>query len=246
MRNLKLTIQYDGTDYFGWQRQKNTRRTIAETIENVLSRILQGKVKLIAAGRTDTGVHAREQVANFSTGSKMSPARIFQSLSALLPEDIRVKKVEEAAEDFSSRYSAKLKTYRYTILNRKIQDVFQRRFVYHYPLDKLDAAAMRKAAHYLVGSHDFTSFKRTDKKKKATIRDLKKLEIARKGDLIYIDITANSFLHHMVRNIAGTLIEIGKGNLPPENLKKILQAKDRKQAGPTAPACGLCLMKVKY
>ncbi len=246
MRNIKLTLQYDGTDYFGWQRQKNTHRTIAEILENILSKILREKVKLIAAGRTDTGVHARGQVANFITGSQMALIRIHQSLNALLPKDIRVIKVELALADFHSRYSAKLKTYRYTILNRKIQDVFLRRFVYHYPLAKLDVAAMRKAASFLVGSHDFVSFKRTDKKIKPTVRELKEIKISRKGDIIYIDVFAQSFLYHMVRNIAGTLIEIGKGKFPPESLKKILQSKDRKTAGPTALACGLCLMKVKY
>ena len=246
MRNLKLTIQYDGTDYFGWQRQKNTRQTIAEINENFLNKILQEKLNLIAAGRTDTGVHAREQVANFITGSQMAIIRIHQSLNALLPKDIRVIKVKQALADFNSRYSAKTKTYRYTILNRYSSDVFLRRYVYHYPLSRLDVEAMRKASAILVGNHDFLSFKRTDKKARSTVRDLKEIKITKKGKLIYIDVIANSFLYHMVRNIAGTLIEIGKGKLPPEALKKILLAKDRKSAGPTAPASGLCLMKVKY
>lgn len=246
MRNLKLTIQYDGTEYFGWQRQKNTHQTISEIIENVLNKILQERIKLVAAGRTDTGVHAREQVANFTTGSKMSSARLLQSLNALLPKDIRVIKVEQAPADFHSRYSAKTKTYRYTILNSYSSDVFSRRYVYHYPLARLDAEVMRKAGAILVGNHDFLSFKRTDKKTRSTVRDLKEIKIYKKGKSIYIDVTANSFLYHMVRNIAGTLIEIGKGKLPPEALKKILLAKDRKSAGPTAPASGLCLMKVKY
>jgi tRNA pseudouridine38-40 synthase len=246
VRNLKLTLQYDGTDYFGWQRQKNTHKTIAEIIENTLNKILQEKVKLIAAGRTDAGVHAREQVANFVTGSKMSLARLHQSLNSLLPKDIRVIKVEQASADFNSRYSAKTKTYRYTILNCYSSDVFLRRYVYHYVLAKLDVEAMRKASAILIGNHDFVSFKRTDKKTRSTVRDLKEIKLTKKGKLIRIDITANSFLYHMIRNIAGTLIEIGKGNFPPETLKKILKAKDRKTAGPTAPACGLCLMKVKY
>jgi len=246
VRNLKLTLQYDGTDYFGWQRQKNTHRTIAEIIENILNKILREKVKLIAAGRTDTGVHAREQVANFITGSQMAITRIHQSLNALLPKDIRVIKVEQASADFNSRYSAKAKTYRYTILNCYSSDVFLRRYVHHYPLSRLDVEAMRKAGAILVGNHDFLSFKRTEKKTRSTMRDLKEIKITKKGKFIYIYVTANSFLYHMVRNIAGTLIEIGRGKLPPESLKKILQAKDRKQAGPTAPAAGLCLMKVKY
>jgi tRNA pseudouridine38-40 synthase len=246
MRNIKLTIQYDGTDYFGWQRQKNTRQTISEIIENVLNKILQEKLKLIAAGRTDTGVHAREQVANFVTGSKISLARFRQSLNALLPKDIRVIRVEQVPAGFHSRYGAKAKTYRYTILNSSSSDVFSRRYVYHYPLCRLDVTAMRKAGAILVGNHDFVSFKRTDKKIRSTVRDLKEIKVTQKGKFIYIDVTANSFLYHMVRNIAGTLIEIGKRSFPPENIKNILKAKDRRTAGPTAPACGLCLMKVKY
>jgi tRNA pseudouridine38-40 synthase len=246
MRNLKLTIQYDGTDYFGWQRQKNTSLTISGIIQKALQKVLREDVRLIAAGRTDTGVHAQEQIANFLTASSVAPNRLYQSLSALLPEDIRVMKVEDVSSDFNSRYSAKEKTYRYTILNRKSQDVFLRCYVYHYPLCKLDVAAMRKAAAYLVGTHDFVSFKRTDKKKKTTVRELKEIRVSKKNDFVFIDVTANSFLYHMVRNIAGTLIEIGRGKLPPESLKSILKAKDRRTAGPTAPACGLCLMKVKY
>jgi len=246
MRNIKLTLQYDGTDYFGWQRQKNTHRTLAEIIEGILKKILRDQVKLIAAGRTDAGVHAQAQVANFTTVSAMDNSRLSHSLNALLPEDIRVITAKDVPLDFNSRYSAKAKTYRYTILNRHTCDVFLRRYVYHFPQSDLDVSAMRKASAILVGSHDFASFKRADKKKRTTIRDLKDIKVMRRGELIYIDVTANSFLYHMVRNIAGTLIEIGKGKLLPESLKKILQSKDRKTAGPTAPARGLCLMKVEY
>ncbi len=246
MRNIRLTLQYDGTNYFGWQRQKNTRQTISEILEDVLKKLLQEKVKLVAAGRTDAGVHAQAQTANFLTVSALSVPRIHQALNALLPEDIRVVKTQSAALDFNSRYSAKSKTYRYLILNRRCADVFRRRYVYHYPAPKLDVNAMRRAGYLLLGSHDFLSFKRTDKTKRSTVRELQKIRIARKGSFIRLEVTANSFLYHMVRNIAGTLIEIGKGKLSPENLKKILQAKDRKLAGPTAPARGLCLMKVKY
>jgi len=246
MRNIRLTLQYDGTNYFGWQCQKNTRRTIAEIIEKNLKIILREKVKLIAAGRTDAGVHAWAQAANFTTGSAISLVRLQQALNALLPEDIRVIKTREAALDFNSRYSAKEKTYRYTILNRYSSDVFLRRYVYHFSLCRLDVRAMRQASAILIGSHDFSSFKRSDKKKKTTVRELKKIKVIQRGALIHIEVTANSFLYYMVRNIAGTLIEIGKGRLSPQSLKKILQAKDRKTAGPTAPACGLCLMRVKY
>jgi tRNA pseudouridine38-40 synthase len=246
MRNIKLTIQYDGTGYFGWQRQKNTRLTISEIIEERLNKILGQKIKLIVAGRTDTGVHARMQVANFNTGSQMPVSRLVHSLNALLPQDIRILSAHDVAADFNSRYSARSKTYRYTILNTVVADVFLRRYVYHFSLSRLDERAMRRASKLLIGSHDFSSFKRTDKKKRTTVRDLKSIRVIRQGGLIQIDVTAKSFLYHMVRNIAGTLIEIGKGKLAPDSLREILLAKDRKRAGPTAPARGLCLLKVRY
>ncbi len=246
MRNIRLTLQYDGTNYFGWQRQKNTPLTIAEILGKILKKILREEIKLIAAGRTDAGVHARAQVVNFTTVSSITVLRLRQSLNSLLPKDIRIVKAQGVSLDFNSRYSAKSKTYRYTILNSHSSDVFLRRYVNHFSRFRLDVSAMREASSILVGSHDFSSFKRTDKLKKTTVRELKEIKIIKNGALIHIEVTANSFLYHMVRNIAGTLIEIGKGKLAPESLKKILQAKDRKRAGPTAPACGLCLMKVKY
>ncbi|MFH0827930.1 MAG: tRNA pseudouridine(38-40) synthase TruA [Candidatus Omnitrophota bacterium] len=246
MRNIRLTLQYDGTNYFGWQCQKNTRLTIAEILGKNLKTILREEIKLIAAGRTDAGVHARAQTVNFTTVSSITIPRLRQSLNALLPEDIRAVKAQDAPLDFNSRYNAKVKTYRYTILNRNFSDVFMRRYVYYFPLSRLDVSAMRKASAFLIGRHDFSSFKRVDKKKKTTVRELKEIKIIKKGALIHIDVTANSFLYHMARNIAGTLIEIGKGKLPPESLQEILRAKNRKTAGPTAPARGLCLMKVKY
>ncbi len=246
MRNIRLTLQYDGTNYFGWQRQKNTRLTIAEILGKIIKTILREEIKLIAAGRTDAGVHAWAQTVNFTTGSAITIPKLCHSLNALLPEDIRVVKAQDSPPDFNSRYSAKVKTYRYTILNRNSSDVFLRRYVYHFPLSRLDVSAMRKASAFLIGRHDFSSFKRTDNKKRTTVRELKEIKIIKKGAFIHIDVTANSFLYHMVRNIVGTLIEIGKGKLPPDSLQGILQAKNRRTAGPTAPACGLCLMRVKY
>ena len=246
MRNIKLTIQYDGTDYFGWQRQKNTRLTISEIIEERLKKILQHKIRLIAAGRTDAGVHARMQVANFTANSQIPVSRLVHSLNALLPRDIRVLSARDVSADFNSRYDAKSKTYRYTIQNTTVLDVFLRRYVYHYSSSRLDESVMRRASKLLIGNHDFLSFKRTDKKKRSTVRDLESIRVIRQGGFIQIDITAKSFLYHMVRNIAGTLIEIGKGKLASNTLKDILLAKDRRSAGPTAPACGLCLLKIKY
>ncbi len=245
MRNLKLTVQYEGTAYNGWQRQKNTHRTIQEIIEKILKEILQEDVVLIAAGRTDAGVHARQQIANFKTDSKSSVPKLQFALNSLLPEDIKVIHIQHVALDFHSRYGSKYKTYRYTILNRSYPDVFKRHFVYFYPFT-LDLKIMQKASRVLLGRHDFSSFKKTQKDQKATLRNLKAIDIKKQGHFIYIDITAQGFLYHMVRNIVGTLIEVGRGKFPEDSLKKILVAKNRKSAGPTAPACGLCLMRVKY
>jgi tRNA pseudouridine38-40 synthase len=245
IRNIRLTIQYEGTNYNGWQRQKNTPLTIQEIIEKVLKNILREKVVLIAAGRTDAGVHAREQVANFKTANKMAVSKLRFALNSLLPEDIKVIHIQDAAPDFHSRYDSKYKTYRYTILNRSYPDIFQRRFVYFYPFP-LDLKIMRKASRVLLGRHDFSSFKKTQKQDKSALRNLKAIDIKKQSDFIYIYITAEGFLYNMVRSIVGTLIEVGRRKLAVDSLRKILEAKNRKSAGPTAPACGLCLMEVKY
>ncbi len=245
IRNIRLTLQYEGTNYNGWQRQKNTHRTIQEIIERTLKQILQEEVVLIAAGRTDAGVHARQQVANFKTKNQIPLLKLQQAINSLLPEDIKVMGISEVALDFHSRHHAKEKTYYYTILNQPHLDVFLRRFVFHYPQAVLNVRAMQKAGAMLVGKHDFSSFKIRDVScNKTNVRNIKKLEIAKKDNLIVIKITGEGFLHKMVRGIVGTLIEIGRGKLSVERLGKILQARNRKAAGPSAPACGLCLMKI--
>jgi len=247
LRNIRLTLQYEGTNYNGWQRQKNTRRTIQEIIENILRKILQEKIELIAAGRTDAGVHAQEQAANFKTESRISCLKLQQALNSLLPEDIKVTGVIQVSLYFHSRYKTKEKTYRYTILNQRYNDVFSRRFVYYYPQAALNVRAMQKASAMLVGKHDFSSFKiTTPSRNKTNVRNIKKLQITKKDNLIVIEITGRGFLHKMVRGIVGTLIEIGRGKFSIGALGKILRSKNRKTAGPTVPACGLCLMKVKY
>jgi len=247
MRNLRIILQYDGTDYFGWQRQKSSRRTLQETVEKVLYGILREKVKLIGAGRTDAGVHALAQVANFKTASAMAPQKLQLALNALLPPDIKVSAITEVAFDFHSRFHAKQKTYRYTILNRSFSDVFLRNYVFLFLRARLDVKAMQKAAKKLVGSHDFSSFKAAGySRSKSNIRIIQKLTIRKKGSFIIIEITGSGFLYKMVRGIVGTLIEIGRGKLPVESLQKILKEKKRTAAGPTAPACGLTLVKVEY
>jgi tRNA pseudouridine38-40 synthase len=253
MRNIKLVMEYDGTNYAGWQSQNRRRPqaagrrlgTIQETIEKTLQQILQEKIKLIASGRTDAGVHARDQAANFNTNSNISLERLQRALNGLLPQDIAVNRIEEADLDFHSRFSAKAKTYRYTILNRKYRSALLRNNVYFYP-HLLDLNLMQKEAREILGKHDFKAFQAADKKARNPVKTIKKIKISKTGDLIYIDIEADGFLYNMVRNIVGTLIEIGRGKFPKGSLKKILLSKNRKMAGPTAPARGLCLVKIKY
>ncbi|MCM8783023.1 MAG: tRNA pseudouridine(38-40) synthase TruA [Candidatus Omnitrophica bacterium] len=243
LRNLKLTIEYEGTHYHGWQTQKGGLKTIQKTIEDTLKKILNKKIKLVASGRTDAGVHALGQVANFKTTSLISPLKLRYALNSLLPEDIVIKKVEEMNLSFHSRFSAKSKLYRYLILNRKYPSAFLKNKVYFYPYH-LNLSIMKKQAKFLVGRHNFTSFQATDKKKRNPVREIKKIRIFKKDNLITIEIEANSFVYGMVRNIVGTLIEIARGK--PLDIRKMLKAKDRRLSGPTAPACGLYLVKVKY
>ena len=251
MPNILLEIEYDGTNYSGWQAQghKVTRsqghklKTIQETIENTLQKILQEKIKLIASGRTDAGVHAKGQVANFKTKSRLPLSKIKLALNSLLPRDILIKSIKQIPADFHSRYSAKLKLYRYTILNRDYSDVFLYRYVWYYPY-KLNINLMKNQAKALLGRHNFKSFQASDRPKRNSIRTIKRLSIKKEKDFIYFDIESDGFLYKMVRNIVGTLVEIGSGK--PTELVNVLGKLDRKDAGPTAPACGLCLIKVKY
>jgi len=250
MRNIRLKIEYDGTNYNGWQTQNNKNRarpqnTIQQTIETVLSSILQEHIKLIGSGRTDSGVHSLGQTANFKTKSEISLKQIQRALNGLLPKDIVIVSVKETSLNFHSRFDALSKTYCYQILNCPHASAFNRLYQYHIPY-KLDHKLMQKAARVLIGRKDFRSFQAADKRDRSSIRNIKKLSVKKQGHIIAIDIEADGFLYNMVRNIVGTLIEIGRGKLGPESIGDILNAKDRKRAGPTAPAKGLCLMQVKY
>jgi len=252
MRNIRLEIEYDGTNYNGWQVQRHNPqaasrkcRTIQETIEKVLCKILQEKVRLIGSGRTDSGVHARAQVANFRTNSEIAPDKLWKALNGLLPSDIAVTVVEEVPLAFHSRYCAKSKKYRYTILNRRYPGAIERNFCYFCPYP-LDVKSMAKAGRYLRGRHDFSAFRTCDKKKSSSQRTIKELRVRKERSFIYIDVEADGFLYNMVRSIAGTLIEVGRGKLSALQVKKILYKKNRALAGPTAPARGLCLMAVRY
>jgi len=245
MRNIKLTIEYDGTKYAGWQLQGKKQKTIQGALEKALQNILRKKIKIAGSGRTDAGVHARAQVANFKTNSEITTEKLRLALNAVLPDDIVVIKAEDVALDFHSRFSAKSKVYRYTILNRKFRPAILRDTVYFfcYPLN---VGLMRREAKVLLGRHNFKSFQAADKLDRCAIRTIKGIKIARNNDFINIDIEADGFLYNMVRNIVGTLIDIGRGKLSKGSMHRILSAKDRKFAGQTVPAKGLCLLEARY
>ena len=265
-RNLKLEIEYDGTNYCGWQVQNcrtshvagSTAKSIQEIIERAIQKILREKVRLISSGRTDAGVHAFAQVANFKTNSEIDTDKLQRALNGLLPDDIKVSKIEEADPSFHSRFSAKSKVYRYSILNRAYPSALLKNRVYFYPYP-LDIKLMRRETRCLLGKHDFKSFCASGGSTKDTVRTIKRISIKKlayglqlkayslkDASLVAIDIEADGFLYNMVRNIVGTLIEIGRGRFARGSLKKILQSKNRKFAGPTVPAYGLCLLEVKY
>ena len=246
MPNIKLEIEYDGSNYAGWQVQPAGRgKTIQQVIEKTLHKLLREKIRLIVSGRTDSGVHARAQVANFHTRARMPLARLKLALNGLLPEDIKVTRIKEEEPAFHSRFSAKSKIYRYTILNRGHSSPLLRNTVYFYP-HPLDIALMRREANCLLGRHDFSSFRASGGKDKDPVKNIKKITIVKKNDFINIDIEADGFLYNMARNIVGTLIEVGRGRIPGGSLARILLSRNRRHAGQNVPGRGLCLLKVKY
>lgn len=245
MRNLRMVIEYDGTRYRGWQKQKENVATIQEKIEKVLSKMANEEVQVIGCGRTDTGVHAENYIANFHTNSTFTNEDILNYLYEFLPEDIVVKSVTDVHERFHARYNAKAKTYVYTINNGKYRDVFNRKFTYHTD-EELNLNSMMAAADILVGTHDFKSFTSLKSDNKSTVRTINYIDITKKEHIIKIEVNGDGFLLNMVRIIVGTLLEVGKGELKPSDVAKILEAKERAQAGPMAQAKGLCLKKVEY
>jgi tRNA pseudouridine38-40 synthase len=253
MRNIKLTLEYDGTNFCGWQTQRlrtpnsklRTKRSVQETIEQALRQILQEKVKVIGSGRTDSGAHAVGQVANFKTNSRLPAADIKRALNAVLPQDIAIQKAEEAPINFHSRFDVKSKVYGYAILNSPVRSVLQRNFYYQFPY-KLNLSAMKQSAKLLLGKKDFKSFQVGDKKLRSSRRHIKNVFLKKQGDFIRLEIEADGFLYKMVRSIVGTLLEVGRGKLNPKDVQAILSRKNRKFAGPTAPAKGLALLKVIY
>ncbi len=245
MRNFKAVIQYEGTRYQGWQKQERTDMTIQGKLESVLSRLDGREVEVIGSGRTDAGVHARGQVANFHLTSEKAIDHIMQYCNHYLPEDIVVLSLNEVSERFHARYLAERKTYCYRIDTGEVPDVFSRRYAYHFP-QKLDVAAMKKAAVILCGTHDFKAFTSNKKMKKSSVRTIEEIRLERQDGELWMTFTGNGFLYNMVRILVGTLLEVGTRERKPEDMTEILQSKNRELAGPMAPAHGLCLINVEY
>ncbi len=244
MKNYKIIVQYDGTKYNGWQRQKNTKNTIQEKFESVLSLMCNKKVEIFASGRTDAGVHAVAQVANFKCKTDKTCAEIMDYLNHYLPSDILVTGIEEVTERFHSRLNAVSKTYEYTIATKK-PDVFIRKYV--YCADKIpDVEKMKNASQLFLGTHDFLGFSSVGKTKKSTVRTVNFIDIEEADGLIKIRINANGFLYNMVRIISGTLFDLGTGKLSASDIENIFNTKKRENAGVTLPACGLKLLEVFY
>jgi len=258
MRNIKLAIEYDGASFYGWQTQNQNRknakiltqkrkriRTIQEEIEKAIEKLFGKKVNLIGASRTDSGVHAQEQVANFRIDSSFSLNNIKNGLNSYLPDSIAVLSAEDAPLKFHSRFNAKGKLYKYTILNRKARSPLLKRYAAFITYG-LDINAMKRAAKFFIGKKDFKSFQASDKKERSSVRTIREIKIVSNPPIIEIYIHADGFLYNMARNIAGTLIDVARGRLEPSQIKEILSKKHRSLAGQTAPAKGLCLEKVYY
>ena len=244
MRNVRLLIEYDGTNYAGWQWQKNDK-TVQETLSKAIVQSVQEPVKIYGAGRTDAGVHALGQVANFKTTSNIPSGRLLLAINFYLPHDITIKDAADVPESFHAQYCAVSKIYQYTLFNDRIRTSLNRNFCYVCGF-QLNVDKMLDAAQYLIGTHDFTTFTTKALQEKNRIRTVKRLEIKKEEKYLYFSVEADGFLYNMVRSIIGTLIEVGRGKIAVENVKDILDAKNRNLAGPTAPAKGLCLMEVKY
>jgi tRNA pseudouridine38-40 synthase len=277
MRNLRLLIAYDGTDFHGWQRQANAL-TVQECLESAIERILGEKAQVYGSGRTDAGVHALNQVANFKTDCRIPCENLVKALNDALPPTVRIKDAHEVSAQFHARYDVRSKTYRYRILQAPVCSPFLWRFVWHHPLP-LDSERMAEAAKLFEGEHDFTSFAAVDGSvaedsgpgvradrdgprrdsrsvrppaahefETAMVRRIftSRILLRPRTSMLIYEVSGKGFLHHMVRNMVGTLVEVGRGKMEPRGILRILEARDRTLAGPTAPAQGLCLVRVEY
>ena len=246
MIRYKITIEYDGSKYAGWQIQKD-EISIEETIQKAIFKLSQEEVRIFGSGRTDAGVHALGQVAHFDLNKEFRPFEIMMGLNYHLKqnEKIAIIDCQIADKEFHSRFDTKLRHYQYRILNRRAQPILEENRVWHIPYE-LDIKEMENAASYLIGQHDFTSFRDSECQAKSPIKTIENIDIIKYDNLILINICAPSFLHHMVRNIVGTLVMAGGKKITDEKVKQILEARNRNKSGPNAPACGLYLYKVDY
>lgn len=245
MRNYKMVLSYDGTRYRGWQRLGDSDNTIQGKLETVLGRMVDAPVEVIGSGRTDAGAHAKGQVANFHCDTDMNADEICAYLRRYLPSDIGVISVSEASTRFHSRLNAVSKTYSYSIWNSDEPCVFERKYAWILP-EELDLSAMRQAAEYYCGTHDFLAFCSNKHFKKSSVRTVNSVAIFREGKMLRIEINGNGFLYNMVRIMVGTLVEVGRGVRVPDSVPNIFESRCRAQAGETAPPQGLCLMEVYY
>lgn len=245
MRNIKMTIEYDGARYLGWQKLGDSDKTIQGKIENILSEMTKTKTDVIGSGRTDAGTHAKGQVANFKTTIDMDLEAMRDHLNSYLPRDIIVKKLAEVPERFHSRYNAVGKTYSYYVWNNVVPSVFDRNYSYHYP-GELDIEKMNEACKKLVGTHDFIGFSSLKKSKKSTVRTIGEITIHMEGNLLHFTFIGEGFLYKMVRIIMGTLLEIGAGTIEPETIEAVFASGIRSDAGMTVPSQGLFLDEVYY
>ncbi|MDU3522755.1 MAG: tRNA pseudouridine(38-40) synthase TruA [Clostridium saudiense] len=249
MRNIRMTIQYDGSRYKGWQKQNIKGMdvsTIQAKIENVLSKMTGEEIQVIGCGRTDTGVHADKYTANFKTNSNKNIKDMSKYLHEFLPEDISVISLRDVSDRFHSRLNAISKTYVYTIDNNRFANVFIKKYAYHVE-GQLNIEKMKEASKYFIGTHDFKGFSGVkDKSKKSTVRTINYINITEKDNIIKIEYNGNGFLINMVRILSGTLINVGKGQIEPEDIKKMLQSKQRSELAVKAPAKGLCMKEVNY
>jgi len=244
MKNIKLTIEYNGKDFNGWQKQPN-KLNIQGEIERAIKEITGEEVDLIASGRTDAGVHALNQVANFKTNSQFDVKKYPIALNSKLKKSIRIKDAEEVEERFHSRYNCKQKTYRYIINNSEYGTAIYRNFEYHIP-NELDFEEMKKAIQYFEGEHDFKGFKASGTSSKSSVRTIYKTDIKKEGERIVIELTGNGFLYNMVRIISGTLVDVGLGKIKAKDISDIIKSKERTRAGKTLPPYALYLVEVEY
>jgi tRNA pseudouridine38-40 synthase len=243
-RNIRLTVAFDGTAYHGWQIQPDAP-TVQGLISQTIARITGEEVTLTGSGRTDSGTHARGLVANFLTGSRLPPSRLARALNAILPRDIRILSARQAPSGFHARRDAVAKVYRYQMYLGPILPPHLARECFHFPY-RTDIAAMEAAARLFPGEHDFASFAKTNKPYRSTVRRIFRCELRKKGRRLLLTVEGNGFLHHMVRNMAGTLLEVGRGSITLDQFRDLFAQRDRTLAGFTAPAHGLVLLKVRY